>query len=48
MTSRLLLASIHDVGPAFESEIDALFARLTGLLHAVTPIRRRLGRRAAG
>ena len=32
MTSRLLLASIHDVGPAFESEIDALFARLTGLL----------------
>jgi predicted deacetylase len=26
--SRLLLASIHDVGPRFESEIDALAARL--------------------
>ena len=32
MTSRRLLASIHDVGPAHEREVDQLFARLTHLL----------------
>ncbi len=30
--TRRLLASIHDVGPKFESQIDALADRLTGLL----------------
>jgi len=29
-----LLASIHDVGPRFEAEVDALLARLTGHLGA--------------
>jgi len=29
---RRLLASIHDVSPAFESQVDALYDRLSGLL----------------
>ena len=32
--TRRLLASIHDVGPRFESQVDALADRLTGLLGA--------------
>jgi len=32
VTGRLLLASIHDVGPRFEAEVDALAARLDRLL----------------
>ncbi|QYE35812.1 DUF2334 domain-containing protein [Polymorphobacter sp. PAMC 29334] len=32
MTERLLLASIHDVGPKFEREVDVLAARLERLL----------------
>nr|WP_295659545.1 DUF2334 domain-containing protein [Polymorphobacter sp.] len=32
MTDRLLLASIHDVGPKFEREVDILAARLDRLL----------------
>ena len=32
MTGRLLLASIHDVSPRFESEVDRLAAMLAGLL----------------
>jgi predicted deacetylase len=30
--SRLLLASIHDVGPRFESQVDSLVDRMAGLL----------------
>lgn len=31
-SSRLLLASIHDVGPKFEAQVDTLADRLSGLL----------------
>jgi predicted deacetylase len=34
MYQRLLLASIHDVGPMFASETEALFERLSGLVKA--------------